>query len=361
MMHIPVLRDAVLENLLPPDHAVERLIDGTLGAGGHTAALLDHGAGDVLGLDCDEMALEIARANLSAYGGRVHYAHASYADMTDEAARLGWDGADAILLDLGVSSMQLDMPERGFAFRSEGPLDMRFDAGGSRPTAADLVNTLGERDLADLFFRYGEERDSRRLARAVVRQRPYATTRDLAAVIERAAPRRRHEDKIHPATRVFQALRIAVNDELDGVAAALPTAIDLLRPGGRLAVISFHSLEDRIVKDAFRLASTDCICPPKDADLRVRASCQRAAGQPQAAHGGRGGNRAEPAQPQRQVTSCGEAGSMSQWLQHTLDRSRWRPQRQALALATLSLFVAIIIGALYLSQSSSDFGAGTPA
>ena len=159
------------------------------------------------------MALEIARANLSAYGERVHFVHASYADMTDEAARLGWDGADAILLDLGVSSMQLDVPERGFAFRSEGPLDMRFDAGGSRPTAADLVNTLDERDLADLFFRYGEERDSRRLARAVVRERPYTTTRELAAVIERAAPRR-HDDKIHPATRVFQALRIAVNDEL---------------------------------------------------------------------------------------------------------------------------------------------------
>ncbi len=269
-MHIPVLRDAVIANLLPGHalsgvtqvHPVERVIDGTLGAGGHTAALLDHGAGEVLGLDCDPMALEIAQANLSAYGERVHYAHASYADMTDEAARLGWDGVDAIVLDLGVSSMQLDTPERGFAFRSEGPLDMRFDAGGSRPTAADLVNTLDERDLADLFFHYGEERDSRRLARAVVRQRPYTTTRDLAAVIERAAPRR-HDAKIHPATRVFQALRIAVNDELDVVAAALPKAIDLLRPGGRLAVISFHSLEDRIVKDAFRLASTDCICPPK--------------------------------------------------------------------------------------------------
>lgn len=264
-MHIPVLRDTVLENLLPPDHTVERAIDGTLGAGGHTAALLDRGVGAVLGLDCDLMALEIARANLTAYDDRVHLAHASYGDMHEQAARLGWDRVDAILLDLGVSSMQLDTPERGFAFRTEGPLDMRFDpsdTGGSRPTAADLVNTLDERELADLFFRYGEERDSRRLARAVVRERPFATTSELATVIEKASPRR-YEQKIHPATRVFQALRIAVNDELGVIESTLPQAINLLRPGGRLAVISFHSLEDRVVKDAFRLASTDCICPPK--------------------------------------------------------------------------------------------------
>jgi 16S rRNA (cytosine1402-N4)-methyltransferase len=262
-MHIPVLRDAVLENLLPPDHSVERVIDGTLGAGGHTAALLDAGAREVLGFDCDTMALDIARRNLSAYGERVHYAHASYAEMVHEAGRIGWgDGVDVILLDLGVSSMQLDTPERGFAFRAEGPLDMRFDAGGSRPTAADLVNTLDERELADLFFRYGEERDSHRLARAVVKQRPFATTSELASAIEKASPHR-YDQKIHPATRVFQALRIAVNDELGTVEITLPQAINLLRPGGRFAVISFHSLEDRIVKDAFRLESTDCICPPK--------------------------------------------------------------------------------------------------
>jgi 16S rRNA (cytosine1402-N4)-methyltransferase len=264
-MHIPVLRDAVLDNLLPAGHTIERVIDGTLGAGGHTAALLDCGVGAVLGLDLDERALEIAGANLAAYGDRAHLAHASYADMRDQAARLGWENVDAILLDLGVSSMQLDTPERGFAFRTEGPLDMRFDPSdtrGSRPTAATLVNTLDERELADLFFRYGEERDSRRLARAVVRERPYVTTSKLASVIEKASPRR-YEQKIHPATRVFQALRIAVNDELGVIESTLPQAIDLLRLGGRLAVISFHSLEDRAVKDAFRLASTDCICPPK--------------------------------------------------------------------------------------------------
>ncbi len=261
-MHIPVLLNPVLDHLLPPDTAVGRAIDGTLGAAGHSAALLDHGVGEILGLDCDPQALALAQANLASYGSRAHIVHASYAHMTDEAARLGWDGVDLILLDLGVSSMQLDTPERGFAFRSEGALDMRFDSGGSQPTAADLVNTLDERELADLFFHYGEERDSRRLARAIVRQRPLSTTRELAAVIERASPHR-YDQKIHPATRVFQALRIAVNDELPVIEQTLPQAIDLLRPGGRLGVISFHSLEDRIVKDAFRLASTDCICPPK--------------------------------------------------------------------------------------------------
>lgn len=259
-MHVPVLLNPVLDNLLV--RPLARVIDGTLGAGGHTAALLERGVGEVLGLDVDPMALDIARANLAPYGDRVHTAHASYTQMTQEAKKLGWEHVDAILLDLGVSSMQLDTAERGFAFRADGPLDMRFDAGGSRPTAAELVNTLDERELADIFFRYGEERDSRRIARAVVHQRPFTTTSGLAAVIEKAVPRR-HDQKIHPATRVFQALRIAVNDELGVVESVLPRAIKLLEPGGRLAVISFHSLEDRVVKDAFRLASTDCICPPK--------------------------------------------------------------------------------------------------
>lgn len=267
-MHVPVLYNEVLDHLLPEGQAVERVIDGTLGAGGHSRALLEHGAAELLGLDVDPAALEIARAALAPFGERVHLVHASYREMADEAAKLGWDGVDAILLDLGVSSMQLDMPERGFAFRHVGPLDMRFDPRSPQPTAADLVNTLGEDELADIFYQYGEEHESRRLARAVVRERPYSTTQQLAEAIERAKPRRypnKHSKKtpIHPATRVFQALRIAVNDELTLVEQTLPVAIDLLRSGGRLAVISFHSLEDRIVKDAFRLASTDCICPPK--------------------------------------------------------------------------------------------------
>jgi 16S rRNA (cytosine1402-N4)-methyltransferase len=256
--HISVLLDSILEYLLP----AARIIDGTLGAGGHSAALLAGGAGEVLGLDLDPMALDIARTNLAAFGERAHLVHASYADMTVEARRLGWDAVDGILLDLGVSSMQLNVAERGFAFMREGPLDMRFDPTGSRTTAADIVNLWDEAELADLLYKYGEEPQGRRVARAVVAGRPYVTTTELAGAIERAIPRRRG-DKIHPATRAFQALRIAVNDELGVIERVLPESIDRLRPGGRLAVISFHSLEDRIVKSAFKLASTDCICPPK--------------------------------------------------------------------------------------------------
>ncbi len=255
--HEPVLLQEVLDGLLP----AARVVDGTLGAGGHTRALLEAGAGVVLGLDRDPAALAIARENLSTYGDRARLVHASYLQMAQEAQRLGWEQVDAILLDLGLSSMQLDTAARGFAFMHEGPLDMRFDPTSSQPTAAELVNALDADELADIFYQYGEEQHSRKLARAIVQARPLESTKQLAAVIEQAMPRRRG-DKIHPATRVFQALRIAVNDELSAVEKVLPLAIDLLRSGGRLAVISFHSLEDRIVKQAFKLASTDCICPP---------------------------------------------------------------------------------------------------
>ena len=256
--HIPVLLQPVLDALLP----AERIIDGTLGAGGHTGALLEHGAEAVLGLDADPAALALAQANLAAWGSRVHFVHSSYAHIADAAHKIGWQQVDGILLDLGVSSMQLDQPERGFAFRHDGPLDMRFDPQGSRPTAAEIVNYWDEDELADIFYRYGEEKRSRHLARMIVRQRPFETTRQLAEAVEQVAPRSK-SDKIHPATRIFQALRIAVNDELGTLENVLPVAIDLLRPGGRLAVISFHSLEDRIVKQAFKQASTDCICPPE--------------------------------------------------------------------------------------------------
>jgi 16S rRNA (cytosine1402-N4)-methyltransferase len=255
--HIPVLLQPVLEFLTPAD----RVIDGTLGAGGHTRALLEAGVSEVLSLDVDPMALEIARGNLQSYTGRVHIAHASYVDMVAQAHQLGWKQVDGILLDVGVSSMQLDRPERGFAFMQDGPLDMRFNPTGGGISAADLVNEADEAELADLFYKYGEDPNGRKLARGIIASRPYETTRQLATTIERITPRRKG-DKIHPATRVFQALRIAVNDELTGLERILPQALDMLRPGGHLVVISFHSLEDRIVKQAFKLASTDCICPP---------------------------------------------------------------------------------------------------
>jgi 16S rRNA (cytosine1402-N4)-methyltransferase len=256
--HIPVLLSPILEHLLP----AQRIVDGTLGAGGHSAALLEGGADALLGLDRDPQALALASARLAPFGSRAHIAHASYADMREEAAQIGWAQVDAILLDVGVSSMQVDTAERGFSFRHDAPLDMRFDPSSGEPSAADVVNEWDEDDLANIFYRYGEEPHGRRLARAIVRARPLHSTGELAAVIERAVPRK-HSDKIHPATRVFQALRIAVNDELGTLAATLPRAVELLAAGGRLAVISFHSLEDRIVKEAFKLASNDCICPPK--------------------------------------------------------------------------------------------------
>ncbi len=256
--HISVLLQPILTYLTPAEH----VIDGTLGAGGHSRALLDAGVGAVLGLDVDPLALELARARLADYGERAIVRQSSYAQMKQAADQVGWQSVDGILLDVGVSSMQLDHPERGFAFMQDGPLDMRFNPQGDRPAAAELVNQWDEHDLADVIYRYGEDHHSRKLARAIVAARPLHTTRELATLIERVTPRRKG-DKIHPATRVFQALRIAVNDELAVLEQALTVAMDLLAPGGRLAVISFHSLEDRIVKHSFRLASTDCICPPK--------------------------------------------------------------------------------------------------
>lgn len=236
-------------------------VDGTLGAGGHARGILEACApgGRLLGLDVDPQALALARETLAPYGERATLVQASYETLAAQLSALGWDAVDGVVLDLGASSMQFDRPERGFSFLQDGPLDMRF--GPSAPTsAADLVNGLDESELADLIFRYGEERDSRKIARAIVRARPLHSTRELAAVIQAASPRR--GDRIHPATRTFQALRIAVNEELAAVENTLPQAVAALRSGGRLAVISFHSLEDRIVKDFLREQSQDHVNPP---------------------------------------------------------------------------------------------------
>ena len=266
--HIPILEAEVIQALRAADPAVRRLIDGTAGGGGHTLALLRAGIDEALGIDLDEFALSQAKARLSDFAGRARLVHGSYVDMAAEAIKAGWTEVDAVLLDLGLSSMQLDDLARGFSFRSDAPLDMRFDAGGRHPTAHDLVNGLPAAELANIFFRFGEERHSRRIARAIVAGRPVHTARQLAELVARVKARPpRRPAKTHPATQVFQALRIAVNGELDALERALPRAIDLLRPGGRLAVISFHSLEDRIVKGTFRRLSTPVKSPPGMASI----------------------------------------------------------------------------------------------
>jgi 16S rRNA (cytosine1402-N4)-methyltransferase len=235
-------------------------VDGTIGAGGHARGILEACApdGELLGLDLDPQALALARETLAPFGRRAHLAQASYTSLPQQMSQLGWEAVDGIVLDLGLSSMQLDTPERGFSFLHDAPLDMRFSP--LNPTsAATLVNSLDEEELADTLYRFGEESDGRRIARAIVKARPLQTTRQLAAVIEKVSPRR---GRVHPATKTFQALRIAVNEELASVAEALPKAVTALRSGGRLAVISFHSLEDRIVKDFFREQSRDLVNPP---------------------------------------------------------------------------------------------------
>jgi 16S rRNA (cytosine1402-N4)-methyltransferase len=262
--HLPVLLNAVLAGLNVAARPAGLFIDGTVGAGGHAAAILRAAPqARLLGFDRDPRSLDVARVTLAPFGDRVSLAYANYDTMGSAAPACGFaaGNVDGILLDLGISSMHVDDAERGFAFRADGPLDMRFDPSGGGVTAAGLVNTLDADELADLIYRYGEERDSRRIARAIVAARPLRTTRQLAEVIEKA--HRGPRDKIHPATRTFQALRIAVNDELGAVERVLPQAVALLRPGGRLAVISFHSLEDRIVKQYFRDEATGCLCPPK--------------------------------------------------------------------------------------------------
>jgi len=259
--HIPVLLEPTIRLLQP--RAGGRYIDGTLGAGGHAAALLTASGPDgrLLGLDQDPTALQLARAALAPFGDRVVLVHANFRTLRAAAIAHDFTAVDGILLDLGLSSMQLDAGDRGFAFSQDAPLDMRMDP-SMATSAADLVNGLSEGELADLIYEYGEEKASRRIARAIVAARPIESTGHLARVVARVAGGKGYW-RIHPATRTFQALRIAVNDELGALREALPQAVSLLRPGGRLAVISFHSLEDRIVKQFMRDEARDCICPPE--------------------------------------------------------------------------------------------------
>ncbi len=258
--HQSVLYQEIIDALAP--HPDGFYIDATLGAGGHAWGILNAAApgGHLLGLDLDPQALEIASQRLSVFSDRAVLRKRSYQYMQAEAHKLGWGQVDGIIMDLGVSSMQLDTPERGFSFRFEGPLDMRFGDETSLD-AAQLINTASESELADIIWKYGEDRLARRIARKICESRPISSTLALAELIEKTTPRRANAP--HPATRTFQALRIAVNEELKTVETSIPQAIELLKPGGHLAVISFHSLEDRIVKTIFRQESTDCICPPR--------------------------------------------------------------------------------------------------
>ncbi len=267
--HTPVLLEEVV-TLLDPQPGF-RILDGTVGAGGHAEALLvhAHGKAELTGLDRDAQALAVAQERLATFGDKVRLIHASFADVDRVFEGQGIEPkVNTMLLDLGVSSLELERSGRGFSFlRENEPLDMRFDPEASGPTAASILNSADLEHMADIFRRYGEERHARALAHAVIRRRkehPFQTVRDLVMLVMQRAARHgtRGRERLHPATRIFQALRIAVNDELGALERGLPKLIALLVPGGRLAVISFHSLEDRIVKNFFRREATDCLCPP---------------------------------------------------------------------------------------------------
>ena len=242
-------------------------VDATLGMGGHTEAILQANANnEVIAFDQDNNALALARERLEPFGNRVNLVHSNFAELGKVLKNARREQVDGVLADLGVSSLQLDDAERGFSFRFEAPLDMRMDASSDLPTAADLLATLSEEEIANTIYRFGEERFSRRIARRIVERReagnPVKTTGELAELVERSV-RRSPKDKIHPATRTFQALRIAVNREMEVLESFLKEAIESLKTEGRLAVITFHSLEDRIVKQAFQRMSGRCQCPPR--------------------------------------------------------------------------------------------------
>jgi 16S rRNA (cytosine1402-N4)-methyltransferase len=259
--HVPVMTREVVEalNVRPGG----RYVDGTVGAGGHAEAIMQAAApgGQLLGIDKDPDALATARERLARFGDDVRLEQGDYADMDAICREAGFVPVHGVLLDLGLSSYQLADEERGFSFQVEAPLDMRFGEEQTL-TAADIVNGYSETDLAGVIWRYGEEPGSRRVARAIVARRPLTTTTELAQVVAGALGGRGRR-RIHPATRTFQALRIAVNDELGALETALGQAVEVLGQGGRLVVIAYHSLEDRTVKQFIRRESRDCICPPE--------------------------------------------------------------------------------------------------
>ena len=263
--HLPVMQDEVIGTLAPQRGSLQ--IDATVGGGGHTERILEAASPDgrLLGLDADDAAIARVGDRLARFGDRLVLRRANFRELATVAPAAGFAAVDGLLFDLGLSSFQLADRTRGFGFRAGGPLDMRFDASRGAP-ASELIATLDADELAALFRRYGEEPSAWRIAKGIVAARetaPIGTAEELAALVERVAPGNPRRRRIHPATRIFQALRIAVNEELDALQAGLAAAVDLLRPGGRLVVLSYHSLEDRIVKRFLAAERRGCICPPE--------------------------------------------------------------------------------------------------
>ena len=257
--HQPVLYHESLKYLQPKSGG--RYVDGTLGAGGHAEGILSSSSpgGLLLGLDVDNMAIDISTERLKAFGNRCIIHHVSFVEILDQIKSLDWNCIDGLLLDLGLSSMQLDTTGRGFSFLKEANLDLRFNQQKGK-TAAELINSLSEGKIADIIWNYSEEPRARKIAKLIIKNRPISTTTELADLIFTAYLGKR--GRTHPATRTFQALRIAVNNELEVLEKGLENSLKALCTGGRIVVITFHSLEDRIVKHKFKRESVDCICPP---------------------------------------------------------------------------------------------------
>ena len=281
MVHIPVLQPEVLDLLEPALADGGTFVDATLGRAGHAARLLERvPEARLIGIDRDPIALEESRAHLSEFEGRFELVRGDFKDLASLLERLGVEKVRGVLFDLGVSSPQLDEADRGFGYRVDGPLDMRMDP-TQRISAGDVVNSYAVEDLERVIRRYGEERFARRIARAVVEARPLSSTTELAEVVKQAIPAATRRTGPHPARRTFQAIRMEVNGELEALESTLPAAIDALEPGGRCAVISYHSLEDRIVKNRFRQEADGCTCPPDfpvcrcGAQARVRILTRR--------------------------------------------------------------------------------------